>query len=501
MRNRLLASLLILSVISLALYFRLDRLDEPGFTCDEITYVQAGLQLLKGNYEYNYEHPPLAKYLIGTSVHLLGVSEWASRLPVALMGFLTCILTFIIGYNLYGFAEALIAFLILATCTYHIAHSRVATLDVPLSMMYALTVYLFWLGLRRRKYMLLSGIALGLAIGTKYPGVYLVPLMLLYLLLMPLVYGRQDERISLRKLLKNWLGALFIGFITFIIIAPYYFLPLGRGGGPLLLLRSLIFNIHHLSVGHLNFFMGSVTVSPPPWFFITYLMTRLEIPTIVLWIIGLGYALWRRGEKDLIIILWFAVPLAFFSLQKVKLLHYLPPIIPAIALLSGRAGAILLKLRFKGSVIAPVLVLLALMSWQLYAPLQIHPYHLLYFNELVGGAKGAKSMFLIGWGEGLREAAQYVDNQPSEGKVAAWYSHIVSFYCKRRAVLGFPRSLEEAKAKGVKFIITYINQVQRLQGHPLIKYLSQLKPIKTITVKGVELAWIYEISYNASSSA
>ena len=171
------------------------------------------------------------------------------------------------------------------------------------------------------------------------------------------------------------------------------------------------------------------------------------------------------------------------------------PIFPPLCVLAARGGTgIISSLRSKIKRRICLLAVLILMIWQTLIVYSAHPYYLLYFNELAGGTTGGTRYFTVGWGEGLREAAYYVESHTSPNdKIVSWYSHIVSFYCQRK-VLPFPKSLEEIRSNNVKYAIVYLNQLQRYPNNPVIRYLSNLQPEKIIYLRGAPLVWIYKIS-------
>ncbi|MHA1617567.1 MAG: ArnT family glycosyltransferase [Candidatus Njordarchaeales archaeon] len=499
-------SLMIIAIsatIILALATRVTSLNEPGFTCDEITYVEAGIKYLKYfDFEYNVEHPPLAKYLIGLSVLALGTTEFSARLPIAILGTLTCLIVFFLAKELYDQYTALLSSILIALSTYHIAHSRVATLDVPLTFFYVLTILLFWKGLKNRWYLLFSGIALGLAIATKYTGIYLYFIIGVYLIIYENLIKYRHSILSI-NLSKELLVAAFLSIGTFIVVAPFLlsssisvtYLDLEVP----LITKSVYRNFHHLQTGHANYFIGEVTNAPPPWFYLVYLTFRLPIPMIIFFGLGLAYALYKRSRQEVLLLLWILIPLGIFSFQKVKLLHYLVPIIPPLCILAARSMVVIISvLRNRTKKLIGLTIVLALIIWQALIVYSTHPYYLLYFNEFAGGPVGATRYFTIGWGEGLREAAHYVETYISSNeKVASFYNHLVSFYCQCE-VLPFPKSLQEIEENNVKYVIVYLNQLQRYSNKPVIRYLSQLQPEKIIYIREVPLVWIYRISQNSS---
>jgi hypothetical protein len=108
--------------------------------------------------------------------------------------------------------------------------------------------------------------------------------------------------------------------------------------------------------------------------------------------------------------------------------HWLP-IMPAMALLISYAlwhtGAVVKRsfgafrpLLLYGSVIASAYLLL------LYQNIKIHPYQVVYFNSLVGGARGAQPFFeLDNWGHSFVEAARWLNAQAAQTGLRKIYYH------------------------------------------------------------------------------
>jgi hypothetical protein len=60
------------------------RLGVPTWGGDEPVYALAGHDYLRGDFDYNPEHPPLVKYLIGVAQNVFGDTVTGNRLPSAL---------------------------------------------------------------------------------------------------------------------------------------------------------------------------------------------------------------------------------------------------------------------------------------------------------------------------------------------------------------------------------------------------------------------------------
>jgi 4-amino-4-deoxy-L-arabinose transferase-like glycosyltransferase len=123
---------------------------------------------------YNYEHPPLAKILIGVSIFIFGDTLSGARLLGALMGVATVLLLFFIARRLLGcFYMGFLSAFLLAIETLHIGLSRVAMLDIyMLFFEMAGFASLLLLGDRFKISYPLSGLMFGAAIASKWLGAY-----------------------------------------------------------------------------------------------------------------------------------------------------------------------------------------------------------------------------------------------------------------------------------------------------------------------------------------
>jgi len=120
------------------------------------------------------------------------------------------------------------------------------------------------------------------------------------------------------------------------------------------------------------------------------------------------------------------------------------------------------------------------------------PYYFTYYNPLLGGIQGAAQAVTIGWGEGLDLAADYLNQHrdPSRTRVASWYESTFAPFYQGDSI---SYSKEKGKVLAGDYVIFYINQTQRhFPDDALFDYFeARFKPEKTITLHGLDYAWIY----------
>lgn len=162
-----------------ALLLRLLNLGTPkGFIFDEVYYVDGARDYLKYGVEVTgadpefVVHPPVGKWLIALGIKIFGDNEFGWRFMGALLGSVMVILIALIAQRLFRnnfltiSASALIAMDGLA-----LVHSRTALLDIYLSFFVLLATYCFVM-----RWHWWTGLALGLAVATKWSGLYFLAL-------------------------------------------------------------------------------------------------------------------------------------------------------------------------------------------------------------------------------------------------------------------------------------------------------------------------------------
>jgi hypothetical protein len=119
------------------------------------------------------------------------------------------------------------------------------------------------------------------------------------------------------------------------------------------------------------------------------------------------------------------------------------------------------------------------------------PYYFTYYSPLFGGIKTVAKFSTIGWGEGLDEAARYLNqNVGQNNNISSWYqSTLAPFY--NGPSLNY--SKEKGKVLAGDYAVFYINQVQREYPDTILfEYFEQrFQPETIINLHGLDYAWIY----------
>ncbi|BCL80854.1 glycosyltransferase family 39 protein [Ktedonobacteria bacterium brp13] len=358
--------LCVLSAIITALIPRIVLALQLDMVTDEIVYLYEGklyLPLLKHlsfgsslwvKPQYNYEHPPLVKILMGISMALNSLighpfnELFAGRIPSIIMGTVLVAAIYLLGRAPFGRPVALIAALALALSPWMSYFSAIAYLDMTMTAFITVAFLLTWHATRRPKLYILVAVFVALGAASKYTGVLIVPGIVLYtayyfFALRP--YMPKEERPTIPWAI--WGVTIITALFAFYIVDPAIWVsPFFR------LTHSFLFEWKHSVGGHSFFIAGSYVLHVQKWAIAYIVFTKmsafLTIPAIFFVIFTLVQLIrfhLRKGKTNLrtananaYIIIWLLSTLAMFSLLNIVVgTHYHLPLAAPVAV-AGVAG-------------------------------------------------------------------------------------------------------------------------------------------------------------------
>ncbi len=146
------------------------------------------------------------------------------------------------------------------------------------------------------------------------------------------------------------------------------------------------------------------------------------------------------------------------------------------------------------------IALAILVGTQVYFAASTFPYYFSYYNPLLGGSHKAPAVMQIGWGEGLDQAARYLNTKPNADQLNAyaWYSGgSFSYFFKGNSFYLAPllgeREGDLEKFLAADYAVIYIHQWQRNLPQPVLDIVRNLQPEKTIWIDGLEYVQIYKL--------
>src|SRR5947199_65875 len=273
------------------------------------------------------DKPVFFYWLVAISFKLFGLSEWSARLPSALAGLGCIFLVYRFARLQWGLQEGLWSSLVLITSLEFFLFSRIVIFDMTLTFFISLSLFSFYAVTQTdnpragKRHCLLMYTAMGAGTLVKGPIALVIPgaVIFFYLLL--------TGKWFLLRRLNIPLGAI----VCFAVVAPWYLWVEARNPG---YLRSFLWEEHFVRylTPHFSRTKG--------WYYF-FLVLGIGFLPWSFFIPVTAKNLWNRTftGANLFLTLWVILPFAFFSASNAKLPHYILPIYPALAILTGQAVA------------------------------------------------------------------------------------------------------------------------------------------------------------------
>ncbi len=407
------------ATFALAFAVRVWGLGDAGQTWDEDEYWSAGrndvqnllaVDAAPDAWVWNYEHPPVTKYLAGAGA-LWTDGFGPARAMSALAMALGIALLVPIGARLFSWRVGAMAGVFAALSPHLIAHGQIIGHEAPTVLWWSLTI---WLCLRahdappvpsRRFALRLAGIGVvfGLAIMTRFVNALLAPMIAVTLLAAAPAEARRRTLV--------WGASIIpaIAILTSFAIWPrLWSSPFAHLGDAL----AKTGQAHDPEP-----FFGVLTATPPRWCFAVYLAATTPA-LLFLAALAFGYRAVTRWASErratIVVVAWLILPLGV-ALSPVRQdgVRYVLPSLCALAIMAAAAIDLLPDRRRVATIAAGVLALYLAVT-----DLRVRPYYLDYYSELFGGPAqvAADKRFVISWwGEGVADAVAYVNDHAALG--------------------------------------------------------------------------------------
>ena len=282
--------------------------------------------------DFKYFEKPVLQYW-GTAVafKIFGKSNTSARLWTALLGFSTALFSMLVAFRLYGGRPALYTFLLSISYLMVVAFGHYLTLDMALSAFLVMGIGSLVMAhssrsdeSRTRNWMLAGWAALALATLTKGLVAIVLPAATV------VVYSLWQRDWDLWKKLH-----LFKGVLLFLLITAPWFVMVSIANPEF----PEFFFIHehfdrytsdvHSREGPIYYFIPVLILGVSPWLITS--LRSLVSP-------GFKWSPDKPGQFDPDRFMWtfVVVTFCFFSLGQSKLPGYILPILPIIAVISGR---------------------------------------------------------------------------------------------------------------------------------------------------------------------
>ena len=492
--------------------------EAPGYFTWEREHFEAWI-------EANTDHTPLELLEAGRRWIAFGVALllWLSIFPLQ---------------RLVGRNAAHLAFIFLAVAPFGVALSRQLHPDgfVASFIFLSFIYFLAWLysGQQWRD-LVISGVLMGLAWLTKTPAALLVPVggVLVAAQCWRIWSGRRhiapadpyaDESASVserlvwrRSAARSRITRLGSGYVLWGIAAVATFVVLwpAMWSDPAGSLLRMATEMEAYVEGHVNanFFLGAPTDDPGIFFYPVAVFFRITPAVVIGLVAALVFYVRRewifadvRTRRTIRALTFFVVVFVVaMTIPAKKFDRYVLPVFLALDVIAAIGWLVLAQLPWRIGAkawqrrlraISPTAALLSI-AFLLHGVFTLftYPYYLTYFNPLAGGSRTAPHVLFVGWGEGLDEAARWLNAQPgSENfRIAAWYADgPFSYFSDGEAVpMGYSSPLSWLDTD---YAVTYINQWQRQLPSPeAVAWFEAQTPAHEVRKDGLTLARVYDL--------
>ncbi|MFC1711166.1 glycosyltransferase family 39 protein [Patescibacteria group bacterium] len=338
-----------------------------SYIFDEVYHGFTAQEMAKGNikawewwntppegFAYEWTHPPLAKLIMAGGVLLFGknneVSQYAFRFPAVLFGLGVIYLIFLLAREIFRNEKiGLLAAFLASFDGLSFVMSRIGMADIYFLFFLLLSIYLTL----KEKY-IFSGISLGLAIATKWTGIYLYPVIGM-LLIKKMNFNLKTIKLQLSLFFTNyflkWLLAFIIAPIVIYLLSYTLFFTSGHTWIQFKELQQQMW-WYHTNLEATHSYQSAAWTWPfmwrPVWFWVNYQDNLIgniyNLGNPLLWWTGLfilPLAVYktftnfnkRKFSLGFVIFCYFSFWLPWTASPRIMFLHHYLPAIPFLSML------------------------------------------------------------------------------------------------------------------------------------------------------------------------
>ena len=512
-------SVLVLTLLYAALLFR--SVANENETNDESAHIVSGYSYwLKHDYRLNPEHPPLSKLLCTAPLLILGPpfpndrSAWEkadefqlghellygspNQVQRILLACRSVTILFTASFAVwlafwarryFSDAAAFLIFLLFILDPNIAAHARYVTSDAFVSAFFFATCVLWygWLQHHRKRDLWLTGLALALALSSKFNAILLLPI----LFLLWILNGRRTWRRDLRQLIIPLIllpfcliFALYAGDTRSVSQDPLIASRLeARAQQPsrweripvpaYYWFRGVQLLSRHQETGHLSYLFGKLSYSGFIAYFPVAMLVKTPTGTLLLLAAAFLYLCFNFKSPYP----WYLSipPLVYLAIAMVSRVDIgIRHIVLIYPFLYARFGWMFDRLSKQRT--ARLLMFLAVLL-NLVEFVRVYPNSIAFFNTLSGGPTAGPRYLLdsnVDWGQGLIHLRDDLASRPHSCVALSYFGRADTHYYlgETRPV---PNSAAEAQAQHCLIAVS----VEHLYGDPVhrLSYLLKYRPI------------------------
>lgn len=320
-KNGWLHTAIIIGIVGILMFSYLGS--QPLMDPDEPVYAQTAREMLQSHDfispriygEFWYDKPPMYYWLVAAAFKVFGGGEFAARFPSAFFAVGGTLLVYLSGRKLFNERAGLLAALVLGTSLEYFYLGNAAVTDMTLTFFLLAALLSF---LHRKYYLLYSFAALGVV--TKGP------VALFFCAVIISGYLIVTSTMATVKQMKAGTGILLFAAI----VLPWY--------AAMYWFHGMDFINTFLGFHNVTRFLEPEHSSGKLWYY--------YIPVVILgffpwtaFLVQACYAGWKeRGQERktcIFLFIWTVTVFGFFSLSQTKLISYILPMYPPLAMLVG----------------------------------------------------------------------------------------------------------------------------------------------------------------------
>lgn len=393
--------------------------------------------------------------------------------------------------KVYGNVAGIIASLSLALYPLYWSESHFNTeKDIPEASFWSFFLYFFYKGFTKKdvKSILVSGVFFGLALGTKFNILFVLPITIIWIII---YFGKKIIEKNNIKLIGVGMVAISIGIAIFYITWPYLWQDVITG-----------------SIRVFGFYKSIGTASTASFNFypIRWIIYTTPIPILILTLFG-SLVLIKDLFKDktkigLLILLWFFIPIIRVTMPNTNIyggVRQIMEYIPAMAIISG-VGAMYIYNNLKINKILILGIFALSFGSVLFNLYKIHPNENVYFNVLIGGLDKAKEKNIPSWGNtfgaAYRQGFSWINKNAPFGSNLVFVNELMpnAPYIWVRSDINFQNTQRSGFLRKGEYAITITYQGTNTRSY-YDSYLENfVKPVYESQVDGVGVVKVWKNS-------
>ncbi len=505
--KRLLTSFSVAAIISCIIFL---VLNDYGITWDEPIHMRNGDGYVawlkhpvfseKDNFfkvTTDDVHPPLRKLLASITHDILTSNlrivdnTRGYRISAILFVFPFMLLLAYITIGQFGYFVGMLIPFLFSLLPHVLFLTPLVTMDYAISALWFIAVITFIKGMKNYASLTISGICIGCTLLTKLHG---------FLLFIPIgvywiwywhrsLHGKHLAQVRHAVILLLYCIVLALG--VYIVGWPWLWTsPMAHLGE--------YFRIQ-FAHGTIPVYIFGHTYAYAPWWYapVMFLSTT---PMFVLgaFFIGAIWALRSKSTWDRIILLNALYPIIFFSLPGVYRYDWVRLFLsayPFVCLVAGRG--IFVSIKFFDRRIRPLVGLAILCIWLFTvfsSVIRIHPWESSYYNELVGGILGAHRLGFESefYGNAYVGVLPWMNANKKDMMCVSFTKNVMDYYQAMGQIE--PGVVYGATGDACKYEIILMRQGLFIRDVSLAQITKTQKPVYTVSVDGVTLVGVYDIT-------